>query len=269
MYPDPILFDHHSETKMLRKLTPHLSKRVSLRTVGHEEHTVFRDKRSLEELQPAILQSPSSVDRARKARERQQKREQFVTRAREARRAAVLQSLDNFDDSQEFDESSKTLVKAIHVARAKDPCRWRRSQCGDVEGDIVPSDQAYVDMILEKGSSLRPGSALADFVTMDSKTEKVPMDSVQSLSFLNSHTVAYRGEPIWKLETKSTCDMRGTAGQSSSCVLNKHRARLRVKITHKGRMNLGEGWNTREIREYKLEDMVKQSGEARERELFA
>ena len=144
-----------------------------------------------------------------------------------------------------------------------------KSQGVVVEGKIVPSDQAFIDMVLEKGESLPEGSQWIDFVTIESLTDKASDDANHSFAFIFTHTLRYNGEAIWTLETRSNCDGKGTWGQSSTCTL--HRIRdgvLRVKIVHKGRTDLGDGWNTRENREYSLPDIIRQSGEARQAELM-
>jgi hypothetical protein len=149
------------------------------------------------------------------------------------------------------------------------PYYYRKNEDNmQLDGKIVPSDQAFSDMILEDGRTLPEGSVWADFIAVESLTDKVSDESHSSFSYVYTHTMRYNGETIWILETRSNCDKRGTWGQSSTCTLSHRDGLIRVNINYKGRRSLGQGWNTREKRELKLADLIRQSGEARQKELM-
>jgi hypothetical protein len=150
------------------------------------------------------------------------------------------------------------------------PYHYRKDEDNThLDGRIVPSDQAFSDMILDDGQALPKGAVWADFIRVESLTDKVSDASLNSFSYVYTHTMRYSGEVIWILQTKSNCDNRGTWGESSSCTISHREGIIRVNITHKGRRNLGQGWNTREKRELKLADLIRQSGEARQKELMS
>jgi hypothetical protein len=215
---------------------------------------------------PSLFRTESMAGRAKTAKnERQQ-----VSKVKNDRKAAIQESLGIFHDTGEFplfeDQRQEKMFSGepFKVSKGRYPYRWETSQ---VDGEIIPSDQAYVDMVLDHGDTLPPGSFWADFVTLESLSNKTSNQD-KSLSYVNINTIMYNGEPIWRLETQHSCNGKGTWGQSSSCTLMRVKGALRVKVIHKGRTNLGRGWNSRETREYNLTNMIKDSGEAREREVF-
>jgi hypothetical protein len=221
---------------------------------------------------PSLFRTGSMADRAIAAKKKQTQKKNV----KDGRRAAILESLGNFEESQElslFTEEPRQLkrqdsLEPVHITKGRNPYRWKKAQCQQVHGDVIPSDQAYVDMTLDKGDSLPPGSCWVDFLTLESLADKICNED-KSFCYVSTHTVKYNDEAIWRVETRSNCNGKGTWGQSSSCVMNKSKGTLRFKLTHKGRKNLGQGWNSRETREYDLTDMIRESGEAREREMFA
>lgn len=215
---------------------------------------------------PSLFRTEAMAGRAKTAKNKRQQ----ASKVRKDRKAAILESMETFHETEEFplfeeQPQEKTFSgEPVRASKGRNPYRWETSQ---VDGEIIASDQAYVDMVLDHGDTLPPGSFWADFVTLESLRNKTSnQDKV--LSYVNINTIMYNGEPIWRLKTQHGCNGEGTWGQSSSCTLMRFKGALRVKLIHKGRTNLGRGWNTRETREYNLTKMIKESGEAREREVF-
>jgi hypothetical protein len=163
---------------------------------------------------------------------------------------------------EESKQEKRPSIHPIKVTRGRTPFIWRKSLCVDIDGETVPSDNAYVDMILEERYDA------LDYVTLVSETIKTTERGGQVFAHTTFHTVQYNGESIWKLETRRCFDVSGTWGQTSNCTVQKDQGILRVKLVHKGRKNMGQGWNSRETREYDLLDMIKESGEARKEDVL-
>ena len=251
---------------MLRQLTRDLSQRFSwIKEFDTQEQQTI----SLSSViaSPSLFQDGSlAADRARQARDQRQR----WHRNRTNQKDVIRESLCNFEDPVEIpifnvikESERRTSLEPVKVTKNRIPHRWKAAQYGDIDGEIFPSDQAYVDMILEHGSS----SSWVDFLTIESLSDRKSI-SDREFCHICTHTIKYNGEPVWKLETRSSCDGKGTWGQSSSCALNKSKGVFRVKFVHKGRQNLGQGWNSRETREYNLVDMIRESGEARAKEML-
>jgi hypothetical protein len=258
-------------------MTRELSQRFSLNRSRHkfaeksreEEEIAFTDSIAA----PSLFRTGSMADRAIAAKKKQTQK----TNVKDGRKATILESLGNFEESQELslftEEPQRKLqrqdsLEPVNIKKGRKPYRWKKTQCQQVYGDVVPSDQAYVDMTLDKGDSLPPGSSWTDFLALDSLAYKISNEDM-SFCYVSTHAVKYNGETIWRVETRSNFNGKGTWGQSSSCVMNISKGTLRFKLIHKGRKNLGQGWNSSETREYSLANMIKKSGEAREREMFA
>jgi hypothetical protein len=254
-------------------------------------HEDFDTTETLSVEQPDVFCGNSAAkERAQLARQRRDRADKI----KKDRKKQVLESLDFVGDSEysdfqvddKLDEnnyrlrssskpssidnctpSSPSTPQATPTSRL--PYHYRKDEDNnELNGEIVPSDQAFSDMILEDGQALPEGSVWADFIAVESLTDKVSNDALASFSYIFTHTMRYNGEVIWVLKTTSNCDKQGTWGQSSTCTIRRREGNMRVNITHKGRRNLGEGWNTREKREFKLVDLIRQSGEARQKELM-
>lgn len=102
-----------------------------------------------------------------------------------------------------------------------------------------------------------------EHVTLVSEIVKTTERGGLVFAHTSIHTLQYNGESIWKLETRRCFDVSGTWGQTSTCSLLREKGVLRLKLTHKGRKNMGQGWHSRETREYDLLEMIKESGLAR------
>jgi hypothetical protein len=163
---------------------------------------------------------------------------------------------------EESRQEKRPSVGPIKVTRDRKPFLWRKSLCVDIDGETIPSDNAYVDILLDERRDT------LDYVTLVSETIKTTERGGKVFAHTTFHTVQYNGESIWKLETRRCFDVSGTWGQTSNCILQKEKGILRVKLAHKGRKNMGQGWNSRETREYDLLDMIKESGEARKEDLL-
>jgi hypothetical protein len=260
-------------------------------------HEDYDTKGRIEVAQPNFFSSDSAGrERAQLARQRRDE----VDKSKRDRKNKVLESLDSLgdfeysfnhgfqvDDKLDEKKSRQCLLPLQSASKSSSinspsppsapqappksrlPYHYRKDEDStQLDGKIVPSDQAFSDMILDDGQALPAGSVWADFITVESLTDKVSEDSLNFFSYVYTHTMRYNGEVIWTMETRSNCDSKGTWGQSSSCIISHREGLLRLKIIHKGRRNLGEGWNTREKRVLKLADLIRQSGEARQEELM-
>lgn len=192
---------------------------------------------------------------------------------RENNKKAARDGLREFETDHGYllaeEEPTQTWsVEPKSLKQSKAPFRWNSMQLDHIDGEVVASDQAYTDMILDQGASLPSGTTWSDFIRLDSLVDKSEVPLSPDIQYTNTHTLTYQGEVVWKLRTDHFCCYEGTWGQSSSCVLMKSKGLLRLKIIHKGRKNCGKGWNSMETREYRLEDFVKKSGEARSNDFF-
>ena len=297
---NPVGGNSDSQERMARRMRNE-GKKENLDTPQYHED--FDTEETLVVEQPSLFSGNSAAkEQAQLARQRRD----GVDKSKKDRKNTVLESLaflgdtsSDFRVEDDLDEnksrqsrlkssrsSSKPASKSssksssIHTPslpstpqatpESRLPYHYRKNEDNThLDGKIVPSDQAFSDMILDEGQALPKGSAWADFILVESLTDKVSNDSLNtSFSYVYTHTMRYNGEVIWIMETRSNCDKRGTSGESSSCSMSHREGLLRVNITHKGRQNLGQGWNTREKRELKLEDLIRQSGEARQKELM-
>lgn len=226
--------------------------------------------------EPMIYKPVFSPEQMERAKIIKQERE-IAANAKNTRRSAILTSVENFElqddppllkDADPISRQRTNLsVEPLMTTQDRKPFVWDGAPPDEIDGEIVPSDQAYADMILDNGLTLPEGVVWADFITVESISDKFGDNMRGAFRYVNAHTIKYNGEPIWKLATEHSCNTNGTRGQSSSCILMKAKGILRVKIIHKGRNNVGSGWNSRETREYRVEDIIKKSGEARGREL--
>jgi hypothetical protein len=134
---------------------------------------------------------------------------------------------------------------------------------------IIPSDQAYVDMILDQGASLVGDEELRweDLVEVDTSSLKIRSSDNKEICLVVTHIVKYKDEPIWKLETKSSYGVSGSSGESAFCTFIKSRGVVRAKIIHKRRTCLGEGRNSTECRNHCILSMISESGVARQQEI--
>ena len=152
----------------------------------------------------------------------------------------------------------------VRVTKKRSQNLWRKSCTNDTSSvTTFASDQAFVDVILDNGVSLTDES-FSRLIDVSSKRDHVE-DSKTSMSVKHTHGLFYKQELFFVLETTSHCDLRGTWGQSSSCVLTDQH--LKVNVTNKGRKADGSGWNARETRIYSLADLIKQSAQARQNEI--
>jgi hypothetical protein len=171
------------------------------------------------------------------------------------------------------EEPQKTSIKSKMSANSPKLRRQKSDQrFSEVEGVVVPSDQAYLDMSLHAGArfscrNLPVSSDWEELTTVNTTSRKIIYKESRQACYAVTHTVYYNGEPIWRIQTECKYDIKGTSGQSASCTLMKSRGIIRVKILHKGKTCLGQGRNCTEIRNYDLIGMIIESGEARRREL--
>lgn len=231
-------------------------------------------------LNPAVeahMISPRSVfstdDLEKRATEAKDKRCKDAN-SREARKGAILDSLGKYQISDNYLSPADDLlarndwsVQPKTITRPRPPFRWNNMQLEHVDGEVVPSDQAYADTILDTECDLLAGTTWANYIEIQSFTDKSEVIVDDTVQYTNTHNVLYQGEKVWTLVTNHFCCKEGLWGQSSSCIYMRAKGVLRVKIVHKGRKASGDGWNSIETREYRVEDIIKKSGEARGRAL--
>lgn len=134
-------------------------------------------------------------------------------------------------------------------------------------GTVVPSDAAFIDMILEQRDTIASNVDSGKLMEVSSIRRSQECNQLLSITF--RHEVTYRGEPIFVFETCCCCDGKKIWGQSSSCVLTTGDL-LKIKISHKCRNAAGtlEFQNTRETIVILLERLLRDSANAREKEMI-
>mmetsp|Transcript_4747 Transcript_4747/g.7401 ORF Transcript_4747/g.7401 Transcript_4747/m.7401 type:complete len:150 (-) Transcript_4747:626-1075(-) len=135
-----------------------------------------------------------------------------------------------------------------------------------IDSSILPSDQAYIDAIIDHGAKVSP-SRLCCLESLSDKVSKMGNNG-EEFGVVCTHKLYYRGEIIWLLQTRSSFNRRASWGHGSSCRINKKKGILRVRLVHKGRDSLGNGHNFIESREYILAEMIRRSGQARANEVM-
>lgn len=155
-------------------------------------------------------------------------------------------------------------VSPVKVVRCREPHEWKELTRRSSDGVVMPADQAYIDTILD--GIVPDSNEWSTLLKMDSVTDRIDtVGSEAGKQFVYRHVLLYKGEPIWKLETRSCYEPSVTWGQSSNCVLTN--GRLRVNLLHKGRRASGEGWHTHEKRVYSLSKLLSESGRLRQQQM--
>jgi hypothetical protein len=257
---DKLLLQSFTQTNM--EFVTRASKRFSWRRKQADSFSTFSSDVSL-------FKNESTACRAQASRESSLARRGYRKDRRKSRKNKIFESMamheahvDIPGTAEESKQGKRPSVGPIKVTRDRTPFFWRKSLCVDIDGETVPSDNAYVDMLLEERHDA------LDYVTLVTETTKTTERGGKVFTHTSVHTVQYNGESIWKLETRRCFDVSGTWGQTSNCTLQKDKGILRVKLFHKGRKNMGQGWNSRETREYDLLDMIKESGKARKEDVL-
>lgn len=134
-------------------------------------------------------------------------------------------------------------------------------------GNVIPSDIAFADMILEP----REINSISDCTTwyaslfdVNSIRWSQACDNLLSITF--THEISYRGEPIFLIETTNSCDGIDIWGQSSSCALSGDQ--LELKISNKCRKDVSSVRNERETKVFSLVKLVNDSAKARQNEMM-
>lgn len=141
----------------------------------------------------------------------------------------------------------------------------------DTNGTIISSDQAYIDTILDvsnptvldSSNSYSPNVYLTSCLFKEKQKSSLSTRSVRYC-----HTLFYKGEPVWQLETSDHCNGREVWGLSSYCHVTSN-GHLRVRVNHKGRKAVGQGWNAWETREFCVREIILKSGLTRQNDLIA
>jgi hypothetical protein len=134
----------------------------------------------------------------------------------------------------------------------------------NVEGvptTVIPSDQAFIDVMLEGRKFDDPSKSL--LFDVEGFRNSSTNNNVLAITF--THEIFYCGEAIFSIKTTTQCNGSEIWGQSSSCVLGN--GQVKIKIRNKGKPADGDGRNSRETEIYTLEELVKLSAKARQEEL--
>lgn len=172
----------------------------------------------------------------------------------------LLQLQNNFDN----DTMSVTPVR---VSTRGSPYHLKQA-CNDT-GRVISSDQAYIDTILDPfipSATDATATLLQHFYLISSRIKGTTPTSTRSVIYC--HTLFYKGEPVWQLETNDNCNGKEVWGLSSYCLVTGN-GYLRVRVNHKGRKAVGQGWNTWETRDFCLKEILFTSGQARQKDMIA
>lgn len=157
---------------------------------------------------------------------------------------------------------SPPTMRPLKVLRDRAPNTWKQSQvAAEADFQIMPADEAFIDAVLDSGLP-EDGASWSEIVSIRSaqhRTQGSCKQSARGIRYI--HTLFYKGQPMWKMETTSCYDPFGTWGQSSSCILSN--GKLTINLMHKGRRSSGDGWNTKEKRVYSLSTIIEESGRLR------
>jgi hypothetical protein len=141
----------------------------------------------------------------------------------------------------------------------------RRSQEHDRKtsiGNVIPSDHAFVDIILDKRELT---SSCSSLFAIRSIRQSHLSGNVLCITF--THELSYRGELIFSVETTTNCDGTEIRGQSSICVLVNGQLKVKISTKAKSAVSAGAGRNSRETKVYSLVELVKLASEARQNEM--
>mmetsp|Transcript_27295 Transcript_27295/g.69443 ORF Transcript_27295/g.69443 Transcript_27295/m.69443 type:complete len:214 (-) Transcript_27295:352-993(-) len=142
-------------------------------------------------------------------------------------------------------EARYSVLMPTTVKRDCEPHLW--GACGPRNpghGIVVASQHAMIDMAADEFAS-------AD-LKLDCVYEAENDEGDYDQYF--SHTLAYKGEAIWKLSTSAHSNIGGTWGTSSSCRI-VGQVDLNVSLTHCGRM-VGGGHDSFEVRTYSVKEIL-------------
>jgi hypothetical protein len=128
-------------------------------------------------------------------------------------------------------------------------------------GTVVPSDQAFIDAILEQCDS----DQLSHPSFFDLKSTRRTQEENGELRIMHEHTLMYNDQIIFEVSTSSCCNGIEMHGQISCCSLRN--GCLRVKLSEKS-CNATSNNNTWESFVFPLEELVRRSGQARQDEML-
>jgi hypothetical protein len=174
--------------------------------------------------------------------------------------AVAVAAASNFSDAEFRPHSPGVLRRQRRRVRTRSP-NLRPKNVEGVPTTVIPSDQAFIDVMLEKRQFDDP--SCFSFFDVEGFRNSSTTNSVLAITF--THEIFYRGEAIFSTETTTQCNGSEIWGQSSSCVLGN--GQLKIKIRNKGKPAGGDGRNSRETEIYTLEELLKLSAKARQEEL--
>ena len=146
------------------------------------------------------------------------------------RRRAQQEQQQQQQQQQEEEEEAKQRASLILLEQQQ--LRQQREY-----GVVIPSDVAYVEHFMMNDNN-NTNETVFDFDQIYLYSDQDRQFSTDSKSFriTNYHTLLYRGEIVWKMET--TCagnQTHGVVGESSTCRLSD--TVLRVRVTTKTGMH--------------------------------
>ena len=162
---------------------------------------------------------------------------------------------------------SQNIMSPILVVRKRQKRSRYRSSTIEI-GEVIPSDMAFVDAVLENQQVRSEMSPSSYFDMRSIRRSNITEGKNLSITFI--HELSYRDEPIYSVSTTTTCDGTEIWGESSSCTLGDDW--LRVKISNKAksakRPGTGNNRDSRDVKVFALWDLVERSGRSRQREMM-
>ena len=131
-------------------------------------------------------------------------------------------------------------------------------------GEVLPSDMAFVDVVLEK-RDLNSSFYLDLFDVKSNRRARSTDDG--NLLITYTHRVTYRDEAIYEIETTTFCNGRVMWGQTSSCGLSNGQLKIKIRTKAKNSRFSDIGMNARENMVFSLEELAKLASKARENEM--
>mmetsp|Transcript_45176 Transcript_45176/g.92215 ORF Transcript_45176/g.92215 Transcript_45176/m.92215 type:complete len:153 (+) Transcript_45176:118-576(+) len=138
------------------------------------------------------------------------------------------------------------MVEPVRVQLEREPHRWGAGGPGiPAHGNVLPSEKAKEDV--EKELLGATASQFKLGYSHKSETDEGDYDQY------SDHSLSYKGDVVWKFSTSSHSNIGGSWGTDSTCTISGDT--LRVELSHRGK-TVGGGYDTNELREYSLKDIL-------------
>ena len=185
----------------------------------------------------------------------QRKRISRTADERRALRRQMIEEARGFSSSSSIDSTDSAISSSNLSTSHRSSCSSQSTLYNVTVGKVVPSDSAYIDQMLSSSSSTTPNEDTCfdmDEVYLYSDRKfavenedgdaatTVPSSPYSSpdwderkrsnrFQIMYVHTLQYKGETVWQLET--TCDgdgIHGMFGETSTCSLSGSMLRIRI-----------------------------------------